>query len=268
MRYRSYNNVPYFLILIVLFFLVPGFFRLLIGLFFFPLAIILNFFPLFLILGIGYVVAKRISRNRVLGGVIHSRTQDNRRFVELLVHILVAAVQADGRVDERALMTIKAFFRQALQYDESQMSWVEDLMSHALKRSSSLEQCCVQFNQDFNRESKLIALQMVYRVMFADQEFSASEKKFVEKVVHLLGISEFEHARIRNFFVKTDDLEKHYAILGLKRNATQEEIRQAYKKACKENHPDKVHHLGKEFQAIAERKMQEINNSYTVLKGL
>ena len=40
--------------------------------------------------------------------------------------------------------------------------------------------------------------------------------------------------------------------------ASKEEIKKVYKQACKENHPDKVHHLGEEFRKVAEEKMQKI----------
>ncbi|MCK5542465.1 MAG: DnaJ domain-containing protein [Desulfobacterales bacterium] len=56
-----------------------------------------------------------------------------------------------------------------------------------------------------------------------------------------------------------------YEILGIKGNASKKEIQKAYKEKVKQYHPDKVAHLGKELQKIANEKFIEINNAYEFL---
>ena len=53
-----------------------------------------------------------------------------------------------------------------------------------------------------------------------------------------------------------------YEILGVKKGAAPDEIRDAYRKISQKYHPDKVIHLGDEFQELAEKKFVEINNAY------
>ena len=53
----------------------------------------------------------------------------------------------------------------------------------------------------------------------------------------------------------------HYEILGLKKNATQNEIRDAYKKLIKKYHPD----LYQGDKTFAEKKTQSINVAYEIL---
>lgn len=57
-----------------------------------------------------------------------------------------------------------------------------------------------------------------------------------------------------------------YAILGVKPGASAEEIHAAYREAAQKFHPDKVSHLGEEFQALAQQKFVEIQEAYEVLK--
>jgi len=56
-----------------------------------------------------------------------------------------------------------------------------------------------------------------------------------------------------------------YKILGVNQNATQEEIKTAYRSLVKKYHPDKYadHPLGD----LAEEKMQQINQAYDMLTG-
>lgn len=56
-----------------------------------------------------------------------------------------------------------------------------------------------------------------------------------------------------------------YVVLGIKRDASPEEIRAAYRREIVSYHPDKVAHLGDEFQEFAKTKAQEINRAYAAL---
>ncbi|MGB8131223.1 MAG: restriction endonuclease [Candidatus Angelobacter sp.] len=56
-----------------------------------------------------------------------------------------------------------------------------------------------------------------------------------------------------------------YAVLGISRNASPEEIRAAYRREMVNYHPDKVAHLGKELRDLAKTKAQEINRAYQEL---
>jgi hypothetical protein len=59
-----------------------------------------------------------------------------------------------------------------------------------------------------------------------------------------------------------------HVILGLKPGATLEEIKEAYRMAAAKYHPDKVAHLGKEFQNLAHEKFLAVQRAYErLLKG-
>lgn len=56
-----------------------------------------------------------------------------------------------------------------------------------------------------------------------------------------------------------------HEILGVAQDADQEEIRTAYRKLANQYHPDKVAHLGDEFQKLAEQRFKEIQKAYDLL---
>lgn len=56
---------------------------------------------------------------------------------------------------------------------------------------------------------------------------------------------------------------KPHEILGIKKNATKDEIQAAFRNAAKQYHPDRVAGLGKELQELAHQKFIEIKDAYT-----
>ncbi|MBW2064154.1 MAG: DnaJ domain-containing protein [Deltaproteobacteria bacterium] len=58
-----------------------------------------------------------------------------------------------------------------------------------------------------------------------------------------------------------------YEVLGIERTASKEEIKSAYRNLVNKYHPDKVAHLGKEFQSLAEEKFKEIQRAYRELNS-
>ena len=53
-----------------------------------------------------------------------------------------------------------------------------------------------------------------------------------------------------------------FAVLGLPSAATAEDVREAYKRLIKQNHPDRVHGMAPVFRALAEAETKKINAAY------
>lgn len=53
-----------------------------------------------------------------------------------------------------------------------------------------------------------------------------------------------------------------YRLLGVKRGASEEEVRKAYRDLLARYHPDRLHHLGEEFRLMAARKTVALNRAY------
>jgi len=57
----------------------------------------------------------------------------------------------------------------------------------------------------------------------------------------------------------------YYDLLGVPPTASQEEVKRAFRQQIARYHPDKVHHLGKEFQVMAAGRAAELTEAYRVL---
>ena len=60
-------------------------------------------------------------------------------------------------------------------------------------------------------------------------------------------------------------LTNYYDLLGVPPTASQEEVKRAFRQQIARYHPDKVQHLGKEFQAMAADRAAELTEAYSVL---
>jgi len=56
-----------------------------------------------------------------------------------------------------------------------------------------------------------------------------------------------------------------YEVLGVQPGASEVQIRDAFHRLAIHYHPDKVHHLGEEFERVAKEKFQRLKDAYEVL---
>ena len=63
------------------------------------------------------------------------------------------------------------------------------------------------------------------------------------------------------------EVEDAWAVLGLARGASSEEIKKAYRELAGKYHPDKVAYLGDEFKVLAEERFKKVQAAYEELKG-
>lgn len=60
-------------------------------------------------------------------------------------------------------------------------------------------------------------------------------------------------------------MKDYYSLLSVGADATADDIKRAFRREIARYHPDKVHHLGAEFQALAAERAAELTEAYRVL---
>ena len=83
--------------------------------------------------------------------------------------------------------------------------------------------------------------------------------KAVRYVAQLLGLTANQFESLLH--MGEDSLESAYAVLEISPNATDEEVKRAYKRLALQHHPDRVASLGEDVRMAAERKFQEIGEA-------
>jgi len=62
-----------------------------------------------------------------------------------------------------------------------------------------------------------------------------------------------------------NSLVKAYQILGISPSATDDEVRQAYRKHAMQNHPDRVAQMSEEVRQAAQKKFQEVTEAKNLI---
>jgi DnaJ like chaperone protein len=106
-------------------------------------------------------------------------------------------------------------------------------------------------------------LNCLFHIAKADGAAGTAELTYLRAVSDLFGLSETAFDRIRASHVGTDERDP-YAVLGLQRSTTPDEIRQRYRALIREHHPDRLTAQGlpPEFVDVATRRMATINAAY------
>ena len=112
--------------------------------------------------------------------------------------------------------------------------------------------------------SRLQMIHILFELSKADGEVHVSEVEIIDKISSYLGISNIDFESIHAMFFK--DTKSAYKILEISSEATDNEVKKAFRKMATKFHPDKVHHLGEEFQKMAEEKFKAVNEAYEEIK--
>jgi DnaJ like chaperone protein len=218
---------------------------------------------LVLVAGAGFLL---FFRSLNLNEYLKSQTEAHNRFVEYLVRFMVRMADVDGVVDESELQVIRSFFSTHMRYGPTQMHWIERLIKNSREKNVPLEELCFNFKSRFGIDEKRMLVQILYLVALADGKIRDSEQRLIDRIVSRIDFPSFEHDAIKRTLLRESKDLDPYKVLGLSAGAGKDEIKRRYRELSKENHPDRVAHLGEEFREIAEKKMAEINRAYDTLK--
>jgi DnaJ like chaperone protein len=102
----------------------------------------------------------------------------------------------------------------------------------------------------------------------ADGAVNAAEADFLRRVAHGFGLDEISVRRASGGSVAQAPSEDSYAVLGLKRSASVEEIRVRWKALVREHHPDVLSSQGASAARVrmASEKVAKINAAYDAIK--
>ena len=193
----------------------------------------------------------------------YQRRSSSYDIATMLMALSASVMKADGKVLKSELDFVKSFFQ--LQFgNRFQKEHLQVLKRFLDSNSIPLDQICQDIRYRMQAEVRVQLIHYLFGIAKADGEVSISEISQIQKIALLLGVSNMEFDSIKNMFYRNVDSD--YKILGIDANASDEEVKKAYRKMAIKFHPDKVASMGEQYQKGAKEKFQQIQEAYEEIK--
>jgi DnaJ like chaperone protein len=183
-------------------------------------------------------------------------------FMASLIVLTAAVMKADGVVVRSELDFVKKFLTRSFGNDAA--ADAVKMLRDVLKKDIPVNEVSAQVGHHLDYSSRLQLLHYLFGIAGADGKTVLSEVQLIQQIAQGMGISTADFNSIKAMFYS--DTHMAYSVLGLSPDASNEEIKKAYKKMAVQYHPDKVSYLGEDVQQDAKEKFQKINEAYENLK--
>ncbi len=189
---------------------------------------------------------------------------DRNSFLMSMLVLATYIIKADGKIMHSEMEFVRSFLRQNFGDVAAQQG--NDVMNRLFEEQKrmgrsayqeSIHRSCVQMTMHIDRSQRLQLLSLLVMIAQADGRVDDSEVAALKDVAQWLQLSADEVDAMLH--LKGDSLEDAYKVLGVSPDATDDELRKAYRRLALEHHPDRVAKLGDDVRLAAEKKFQEIN---------
>lgn len=191
----------------------------------------------------------------------YGRTQSGDFSISLLI-LTAAVMKADGSVKRSELDYVKRFLEN--NFGNSKTPQYVKMLGELLKQELNVQEVSSQIANFMDYESRMMLVQYLFGIAQADGSSHPNEIDMIQTIANFMGISTKDFQSIKAMFVK--DTGNAYKVLNVDENATNDEIKKAYRELAKKHHPDRVAHLGEEVKKSAEQKFTILNAAYESVK--
>ena len=183
-------------------------------------------------------------------------------YVMSLLVLVAAVMKADRKILKSELDYVKKFMVQ--NFGEASATESVKMLRDILQQTIPVNEVCRQIRQNMNYSARLQLLHFLYGIAQADGQVDVTEQQTIAQISRQMGINDSDYQSIEAMFVPNTDAD--YKILEIKSSASNDELKKAYRRMAMKYHPDKVSHLGEDFQKAANEKFQRVNQAYENIK--
>lgn len=199
------------------------------------------------------------------------------QFLESTFAVMGAVCKADGRVTEAEIRVAEQFFSR-LSLSRDQRRAARDAFNRGKAAGFDLDAELVRLRSLAGRSPALLQLfvQVQLSAVAADGVVHADEHALMVRIARGLGLSEIDVERIEAMLrgstepagAATARIDDAYAALGVEPNATDAEVKKAYRRLMSRHHPDKLASRGmpESMRPVAEERTREIRRAYDAIK--
>lgn len=185
--------------------------------------------------------------------------QRNSFFMSLLV-LSTAVIKADGKTTSEEISRLREFF--ARNFGSQAASEADEIVRELLQKDFNLYEVCGQIRSCMDYHQRLQLYHFLVSLGSCDG-LHQREVDVLETIASYIGLSKSDSDSIMAQFRPSND--SNYRILEIDPNATDDEVRRAYRKMAVKYHPDKVATLGEDVQKAAEEKFKAVSQAYEAI---
>ena len=213
---------------------------------------------------LGYYFAssiERLAENAVVYGEDQTWNQGQRNsFIMSLLVLSAAVIKADGKTTSQELATLRSFFSN--NFGPQAGDEAEKIVTDLLSKDFTLYEVCGQIRTCMDYSQRLQLYHYLVSLGACDG-LHKSEIDILEVIASYIGLSKTEAESIIAQFRPSND--SNYRILEITPDATDEEVKKAYRRMAVKYHPDKVATLGEDVQKAAEEKFKAVSQAYEAI---
>ena len=202
-------------------------------------------------------------------GSDYSRGQAQSAFIVALISLAAKVAKADGKVTPAEVRTFDEFLQRNLRMPAQDRRVAARIFNEArdsaVPAGAFARQIRGILGHQPDRMRDLVTLLLT--IAWADGRLSPLENDLIRNIARDLGLDERVYADCKAQF-ESGNLDAAYAALGLDRNASDVEVKSAYRRLAKEYHPDVLAAKGmsEDFEQYAKDKIRTVNNAYAQIK--
>lgn len=190
-------------------------------------------------------------------------SRSHEDFATMITALSAAMMKADGRPLKVELDYIKGFFSR--QFGPQFLNSHLKTLKHFLDSPHiPIDKICADINIRTQVEVRIQLLHYLFGIANSDGNIADQEMQLLRRIATLLEIPVADFESIKSMFYR--DVNADYHVLGIEPTATEEEIKKAYRQMAIRYHPDKVIHMGEEYQKGAKEKFQKLQEAYENIK--
>lgn len=206
-----------------------------------------------------YITSLAEDKVEVQGEQSKKQGQRNSFLMSLLV-LSAAVIKADGKTTDQEMARLREFFTR--NFGANAGGEAEKIVRRIIDQDFNLYEVCMQIKSSMNYSQRLQLYHFLVSLAACDG-LHQKEIEILELIAVYIGISKADYDSISAIFRPSND--SNYKILGIEPDATNEEVKKAYRKMAVKYHPDKVATLGEDVQKAAEEKFKAVNQAYEAI---
>jgi len=183
-----------------------------------------------------------------------------------LCAVFVEVAHADGDVRREEVREIRRYFEKVLLYGPDALEYVRGQLKTFLTQPPDLDAAVDACQAQLPSAERYRLLEALFELALADGAIQRSEREVLRRVARGLDISEEDEHAIAATHLGSADA--HYSALGLTPEATDAEVKRAFRRLAAEYHPDKASHAGKAAAEQAAHRFQEVRDAYEEIRRL